>query len=159
MNGQVKLLAKSALQHLECEEERLDEMQVAAERLRENLRSRNQSSTIDPDIASEKATVTVQETVDARRRLKEAIAKYFRVPIAQTTALTLAEHCDDEIATEIRQRCQRLRSKAMKLSAISRANSDLASRLSQLLNQVFQTLRGEPCVPPLYGRDGHRRAA
>jgi len=159
MNDQTKLLARAVLEHLKLEEELLDQMNLTADRMGLELHSRYQNVVNDLSDDSNDMIEAAQETAASRRRMKAKIARHFRIPVEQSTALTLAERCDKETGTEIRHHCDRLESKATKLNTVSRENNALAGRLGQLLEQVLRTLSGEPCLPPLYGRDGHRRAA
>ena len=157
--AQILDLARATLQHLQREEQLLDQLNVVADQLSQELRSKNREETSNSVLPANDTAEAIREVADARYQIRSRIAKCMGVPIERTTMSLVAQYCDIETATAIRHHCQVLQSKAMKLNTVSTANGLLVFRLARLLDTIFCTLSGEPHSPQLYNRDGYRNAA
>lgn len=159
MNELFQQLALDALDHLDREEELLDKLNVIVQQIRLELLSKDTG--LDAVLgARQTELVAEQQTViQARAKLRKRIACKLVISEDDATIGALSNRCVEATATALRQRCNRLQSKAMELHTTLIANGNLAFQLWELLERVFRTLGGDQPAPQLYERNGQRRAA
>lgn len=146
-------LAEACLRHLHDEEAALNHVVELLRQNRQAMLDRNTDTILETARQLQSHHESAAIIQSRRRRLREQIADYLRIPAEDVTISHCLQFCDSELKGRLRALQQRLQDIVTSLDTLVRGNAILASQFNQLIDHTLRLFSGDS-VTRRYGPSG-----